>query len=256
MKRLNQLFQKNEKILSIYFTAGYPHLNSSKEIIIELEKNGVDLIEIGIPYSDPLADGPIIQKSSQIALENGMSLEFLLHELKDIRAEVDIPLVLMGYFNSVMQFGIEQLFKRMNEIGLDGIILPDMLIEVYEKEFCELFEEYDIKSIFLITPSTPEDRIRRIDKMSKSFIYMVSSASTTGVRETYDDNSLAYFKRIKSMNLKAPILTGFGISSKQHFDQVCEYSDGGIIGSGFIKSFKKEVPIQQSISSFVSSVKK
>ena len=256
MNRLKQLFQKKEKILSIYFTAGYPHLKSSEETIIELEKNGVDLIEVGIPFSDPLADGAIIQKSSEIALKNGMSLEFLLKELDGLRDHVKIPLVLMGYFNSVMQFGIEKLFKKMNEIGLDGIILPDMPLEVYESELKTLFEKYQIHGIFLITPSTSEKRIRRIDKISKSFIYMVSSASTTGVRESYDDKSVDYFKRIKSMSLKAPILTGFGISSKQHFDQVCEYSDGGIIGSAFIKSFKEEVPIKQSISSFVSSVKK
>ena len=241
MNRINKLFEnKKRDILSIYFTAGHPALNTASTIIKKLEDSGVNMIEIGFPFSDPLADGPVIQDSSQKALNNGMSLKVLLEELSDIRDKVTIPLLLMGYFNTVLKFGVENFCKQISSIGIDGVILPDMPLEVYKEEYANTFDKYNIIPVFLICPGTSEERIREIDSLSKGFIYVVSTASTTGAKIGFDDYTLKYFKRIKEMNLSTPTITGFGISNKHTFNQACEFSNGGIIGSAFVKQLEEK----------------
>jgi tryptophan synthase alpha chain len=236
MKRLLDRLEREPKLLSIYATAGYPHYNDTLTVLKTLEQSGVDLIEIGMPFSDPLADGPTIQESSSRSLANGMTTERLFQQLEGIRREINIPLILMGYFNPVFQFGVEAFLKKANEIGVDGIILPDLPLEVYQREYQYLFEQYDLSMIFLITPQTPEKRIREIEAASTSFIYMVSSSSTTGVQEGFGEDNLAYFKRIEAMKLKVPTLVGFGISNATTFKQATRHSKGAIIGSAFIKA--------------------
>lgn len=235
MNRINLKLQENKKLLSIYFTAGFPNLNDTVTIIQELEKSGVDMIEIGLPFSDPLADGPTIQKSSTKALENGMTTKLLFEQLKDIRETVTIPLLIMGYFNPILQFGVEDFCQKYSEIGIDGLIIPDLPMDVFEREFKSVFEQYNLKNIFLITPQTSEERIRKMDSLSDSFIYMVSSSSTTGSQNTFGENQKKYFERIAKMELKNPQIVGFGISDKATFQQATERQKGAIIGSGFVK---------------------
>ncbi len=255
MNRINKLFlEKNDKVRSIYFTAGHPEPNMTASIIQELEKNGIDLIEVGFPFSDPLADGPTIQKSSQFALENGMTLAKLIRQLKDIRQTVNIPLILMGYFNTVLKYGVEKFCMDLQAIGVDGVIIPDMPLEVYEEQYKGIFEQYGVIPVFLITPSTPEERIRKTASLSKGFIYMVSSASTTGAKEGYADENIAYFKRIQDMNLGLPVLTGFGISNKETFELATQYSHGGIIGSAFVKALEGKDSLAGRIRTFMSSI--
>jgi tryptophan synthase alpha chain len=255
MNRIDKLFQeKKENILSIYFTAGFPELNNTATLIKELEQNGVDLIEIGMPFSDPMADGPIIQQSSQKALENGMSLKLLFEQLKDIRKEVKIPLILMGYLNPVFQFGLENFCKKCAETGIDGLILPDLPMKEYEEKYKSTFEKYNIFNIFLITPQTSEERIKQIDNQSKGFIYMVSSFSTTGAGKGIE-GSQPYFERIKKMNLKNPTMIGFGISNSQAFKFACNYARGGIIGSSFVKEIEnKGTKLNEIIRNFVQRI--
>lgn len=253
--RINQLFEtKKENILSVYFTAGFPELNSTVEIIQQLEKNGVDLIEIGIPFSDPTADGPTIQRSSEIALKNGMNLNLLFEQLKNIRESVKIPLILMGYFNPVYQFGVKHFCEKCAEIGIDGTILPDLPLDEFEQEYKPVFQQHNLHNILLITPQTSEKRIRQIDEASTGFIYMVSSSSTTGAGKKVEDFQQSYFERIKNSNLKNPQLIGFGISDKKTFENACKYASGAIIGSAFVKSFQTEYPIEKSVSDFVKSI--
>ncbi len=244
MNAIDKLFtEKKGNILSVYFTAGFPKLNDTISILESLQKNGVDLIEIGIPFSDPLADGPVIQESSRVALENGMNIKLLFQQLKHLSLfPRHTPLILMGYLNPVMQFGMEKFCKCSNELGISGIILPDLPLDVYEKEYKSIFEKYDLKNIFLITPQTSEERIRLIDEKSNGFIYMVSSASTTGVKnaQAIEREQENYFARIKSMQLKNPLVIGFGISNHQTFSKACEYAQGAIIGSAFIKQLQIE----------------
>lgn len=235
MNRIKQKLQEDKKILSIYFTAGYPNLNDTVQIIQDLEKNGVDLIEIGLPFSDPLADGPTIQASSTTALKNGMHTSLLLEQLKDIRKTVSIPLILMGYFNPVLQFGVEEFCQKCEEIGIDGLILPDLPLDVYQEEYEAIFKKHGLINVFLITPQTCDERIKAIDNASEGFIYMVSSASTTGAKEGFGDEQSAYFERIDSMNLANPQIVGFGISNAATFNQATEKAKGAIIGSAFIK---------------------
>lgn len=255
MNRINQLFEKKpNNILSVYFTAGHPTLNSTSEIIETLEQNNVDLIEIGIPFSDPVADGPVIQQSSHTALENGMSISILFEQLANIRKKVNIPLILMGYINPVFQYGIENFCKKCQEIGIDGTILPDLPFDVYEKQYKATFEKYDIKNIFLITPQTSDVRIKLIDEATNGFIYMVSSASTTGAKASIVQDQVEYFERIQNMKLKNPKLIGFGISNKETFDRACQYANGAIIGSAFVKALKNTETIKQNISSFIKEI--
>ncbi len=256
MNRINKLFEaKNKDIFSVYFSAGYPNLNDTLEIIQQLEKNGVDLIEIGIPFSDPTADGPTIQRTSEIALKNGMSLNVLFEQLKNIRKTVNIPLVLMGYFNPVFQFGVKRFCEKCAEIGIDGIILPDLPLDEFEQEYKSFFVQNNLHNVLLITPQTSEKRIRQIDKASSGFIYMVSSSSTTGGNKRVEDFQLEYFDRIKKMKLKNPQLIGFGISDKATFDNACQYSSGAIIGSAFVKSFQPEISIEKSVAQFVKNIR-
>ena len=253
--RINWLFEtKKENILSIYFTAGYPRLNDTVEIIQELEKNGVDLIEIGIPFSDPTADGPTIQRSSEKALKNGMSLTLLFNQLKNIRQSVNIPLVLMGYVNPVIQFGVEEFCKKCSETGIDGIILPDLPLEEFNEHYKKHFTKYSLHNILLITLQTPEARIRAIDKTSEGFIYMVSSSSTTGAGKKVEDFKRDYFERIQQMNLKNPRLIGFGISDHDTFVNACKYASGAIIGSAFVKAVSNDEPLKKSIQKFVKNI--
>jgi tryptophan synthase alpha chain len=256
MNRIQQLFkEKNTPILSVYFTAGFPELSDTSKIIKELANAGVDMIEIGMPFSDPLADGPVIQKSSNIALHNGMSLQILFEQLQDIRKEVQIPLILMGYINPVLQFGIEKFCTTCKEIGIDGLILPDLPIDEYKEHFEKTCKALEIENILLISPQTSPERIRMIDNESNSFIYMVSTSSTTGAKTKFSDEQVAYFKRISSMNLKNPLIVGFGISNTETFTQVCEYTRGAIVGSEFIKALEKEGTLSEKVANFVKQIK-
>ena len=235
MNRIKTKLKENKKILSIYFSAGFPNLNDTKSLIENLANNGVGMIEIGLPFSDPLADGPIIQASSTQALKNGMTSILLFEQLKDIRKTVSIPLIIMGYFNPILQFGVENFLKECQQTGIDGLIIPDLPLEIYLSEYKDLFESYCVKLLFLITPQTSAERIKLIDNHSDGFIYMVSSDGVTGSRESFDKNQLAYFKRIAAMNLNNPQIIGFGISNKITFQQAIEHQKGAIVGSSFIQ---------------------
>jgi tryptophan synthase alpha chain len=253
--RIQTLFRKKAKnILSVYFTAGFPELNDTVEIIKELEKNGVDLIEIGIPFSDPVADGPVIQHSSEIALKNGMSLNLLFNQLENIRDHVSIPLIMMGYFNPVMQYGIKNFCLRCQKTGIDGTIIPDLPLDVYENDYKELFEKNNILNIFLITPQSPDSRIKKIDELSSGFIYMVSSSSTTGIKTNIIDSQAAYFEKIKRIELNNKQLTGFGISDRPSFEKACFYTSGAIIGSAFVDALSGEGTIKEKVKAFVQNI--
>ena len=252
MNRIQNKLSENKKLLSIYFSAGFPNLNDTKSLIENLAENKVDMIEIGLPFSDPLADGPTIQASSSQALKNGMTTEILFDQIKDIRQTVAIPLIIMGYFNPLLQFGVEGFLKKCQETGIDGLIIPDLPLEIYLSEYKQLFENYGIAMIFLITPQTSEERIRLIDENSNAFIYMVSSSSVTGSRDSFDDNQLAYFERIAAMNLKNPQIVGFGISNKTTFQQATKHQKGAIIGSSFIHYIASN-PIS-NISTFIQNL--
>jgi tryptophan synthase alpha chain len=255
MNRIDKLFQeKKNNILSIYFTAGHPEVNSTPKILAQLEKSGVNMVEIGMPFSDPLADGPVIQDSSTKALKNGMSIKRLFEQLKDIRAKVNIPLLLMGYLNPVLHFGIENFCAKCKEAGIDGIILPDLPLDEYQQHYKAIFEKYDLRFIFLITPQTSDERIRMIDTISKGFIYMVSSSSTTGAKTGIAEKQLEYFKRINSMQLKNPLVIGFGISNKDTFDNACQFANGAIIGSAFVKMLNESKDIMRDTDNFIQRI--
>ena len=258
MNRIDRLFtEKKNNILSVYFTAGHPTLDSTIEIIQALEKYGADMIEIGMPFSDPLADGPVIQHSGQVALKNGMSLKLLFDQLKDIRKNVNIPLLLMGYLNPVYQYGIENFIKKASEIGIDGLILPDLPVYEYTEEYQVIFEKYNFYNIFLVTPETSNERLIKLDEYSKGFIYMVSSSSTTGAKSTILQSQEEYFARVKSLNLKNPKVVGFGISNHETFTKVCNYANGAIIGSAFVKMLdENNRAIRDGIEEFINSVLK
>lgn len=254
MNRIHQKLQEDKKILSIYFTAGYPSLNDTVKIIQDLEKNGVDMIEIGLPFSDPLADGPTIQASSTQALKNGMTTSLLFQQLKDIRESVSIPLIVMGYFNPVLQYGVEKFCKECQEIGIDGLILPDLPLDVYQENYETIFKKYGLVNVFLITPQTSDARILQIDKASDGFIYMVSSASVTGSQDGFGNNQETYFERIADMKLKNPQVVGFGINNSETFLQATKQAKGAIIGSAFIK-FLTQHGVDK-IGDFVKGIRK
>lgn len=250
--RIVQRLEENEKILSIYFTAGFPKLEDTREVIRQLANSGVDLIEIGLPFSDPLADGPTIQASSTTALNNGMNTNLLFEQLEGIREEVDIPLIMMGYYNPVLQYGLEEFCSRCEAIGIDGLILPDLPLAEFKEQLQPLAKKHGLSFVPLITPQTSDKRIREIDAMSDSFIYMVSSASTTGAKSGVKDEQEAYFQRIEAMDLDHPQIVGFGISSKETFQKATRSTHGAIIGSAFIKMLEKEGP--EGIPGFVASI--
>lgn len=255
MNRINQLLKKKkERILSVYFTAGYPELNDTETIVTELEKAGVDLIEIGIPFSDPLADGPIIQQSSEQALKNGITLSRIFEQLKDIRNKVNIPLILMGYLNPVIQFGMENFCKKAASIGIDGAIIPDLPLDIYEKEYKNLFKQYGLSNILLITPQTKAERLKELDKATDSFIYMVSSASTTGTKGISENVLSSFNDKLETAGVQSPRLIGFGISGKDSFENACKYANGAIIGTAFIKAISQSGTLKDNIHDFVSGI--
>ncbi|NNE33266.1 MAG: tryptophan synthase subunit alpha [Winogradskyella sp.] len=252
MNRINQKLKADKKLLSIYFTAGYPNIDDTATIIRNLEKSGVDMIEIGLPFSDPLADGPTIQASSTQALKNGMTSDLLFKQLKDIRKSVSIPLIIMGYFNPMLQYGVEAFCKKCEEVGIDGLIIPDLPVDVYNEVYKSTFEKYGLVNVFLITPQTSDERIRFIDSVSNGFIYMVSSASTTGSKAGFGNVQTDYFDRISKMNLANPQIVGFGISNNETFTKATKQAKGAIIGSAFI-NFVSENGID-NINEFVEPI--
>lgn len=254
MNRINQKLQESKKLLSIYFTAGFPNLDDTVEVLENLEKSGVDMVEIGLPFSDPLADGPTIQASSTKALENGMTTGILFEQLKNIRQSVSIPLLIMGYFNPIIQFGVENFCRKCVETGIDGLIIPDLPVDVFEENYRKIFEQYGLLNVLLITPQTSEERIRYIDSISDGFIYMVSSASVTGAKNSFGKEQLDYFQRINEMNLKNPQIVGFGISNNETFESATGYAKGAIIGSAFVK-FIEENPVEK-IPEFIRTIRK
>ena len=238
--RINTRMADPKKVLSIYFTAGYPEKEDTTKVLQQLQDSGVDLVEIGLPFSDPLADGPTIQDSSTTALKNGMSTQLLFDQLKDIRKSIHIPLIVMGYFNPMLQYGVNAFLKECAQIGIDGIIMPDLPLAEYKQHYAAMYEKYGIKNIFLITPQTSDARIREIDKASDSFIYLVSTASVTGSKSGFGPEQEAYFERIANMKLKNPLVVGFGIHDAHTFTQATKHTSGAIIGSAFIKTITEK----------------
>jgi len=256
MNRLDRLFsQKQSNILNLYFTAGYPELEDTGRIIRALEEAGADLIEVGMPYSDPLADGPTIQESGQAAIRNGMNIPKLFEQLREVRQHSDIPLVLMGYFNPVMQYGEQRFFEQCAEAGVDGLILPDLPVYEYENFYQQQIQEAGLRMSFLITPQTEESRIRKIDALSDGFVYMVSDASITGAKRGISERQLAYFERIQQMQLNAPRLIGFGISDHESYSTACRYAQGAIIGSAFIRALAAGGAIEETARQFVNQIR-
>ncbi|MDA9888503.1 tryptophan synthase subunit alpha [Flavobacteriaceae bacterium] len=238
--RINTRMADPKKVLSIYFTAGYPEKEDTTKVLQQLQDSGVDLVEVGLPFSDPLADGPTIQDSSTTALKNGMSTQLLFDQLKDIRKSIHIPLIVMGYFNPMLQYGVDAFLKECAQIGIDGIIMPDLPLAEYKQHYAAMYEKYGIKNIFLITPQTSDARIREIDKASDSFIYLVSTASVTGSKSGFGPEQEAYFERIANMKLKNPLVVGFGIHDAHTFTQATKHTSGAIIGSAFIKTITEK----------------
>ena len=256
MNRINQLFDRKRKnILSVYFTAGYPELEDTVPVLKALQARGINLVEIGIPFSDPMADGPVIQQSSHIALQNGMSIRKLFSQLTDIREKIHIPLVMMGYLNPVMQFGFENFCRECSRVGVDGMIIPDLPMSDYLLEYKPVADKYNLKFIFLITPETSEDRIREIDKYTNGFIYMVSSAAVTGTQQSFESR-VAYFNRINTLGLKNPRLIGFGVSNKATLEMVNQHASGAIIGSAFIKTLGEHDQIGTAVDVLLDNLKK
>lgn len=253
MNRINQTLNQDKKLLSIYFTAGFPQLGDTVPILEQLQEADVDMIELGLPFSDPLADGPTIQESSTQALRNGMTTDKLFTQLEGIRDRIHVPMIVMGYFNPMMQYGVERFCKRCQEVGIDGLIIPDLPADVYHEQYQSLFQQYGLLNMFLITPQTPEKRIRYIDQVSEGFIYMVSSAATTGAQGSFGDTQQHYFQRIADMKLQSKLLVGFGISNAETYQAAVAHSQGAIIGSAFIKHL--EANGNQSVQEFVKTIR-
>lgn len=255
MNRIKNKLQNSssKKLLSIYFTAGYPQPEDTVEILKELQKSGVDMVEIGLPFSDPLADGPVIQRSSEAALKNGMTTNKLFAQLENIRESIEIPLLIMGYFNPILQYGVEKFCRKCSEIGIDGLIVPDLPLEEYELQYKKIFQQYDLLPVFLITPQTSEARIKEIDNASDGFIYMVSTAAVTGGTKGFGDEQKEYFTRVSKMGLKNPLIVGFGIKDEKTFEQATEETNGAIIGSAFIKQLSNSGT--SGIGDFITSIR-
>ncbi len=255
MNKLNTLLKQKKDLLSIYFTAGYPNLNSTIPILRALEKAGTDFVEVGMPFSDPLADGPVIQNSSTQALKNGMSLKVLFAQLAEMKESVAMPVILMGYLNPVLRMGMENFIQKCVETGISGVIIPDLPLESYLDKYESLFHEAGISNIFLITPQTPEVRLRKLDEASTTFLYMVSSAAVTGARKGLSSQQIDYFERIRQMKLKHPQLVGFGISNYDTFSKVCRYASGAIVGSAFIKLLEQQGEDTDTIVNFIKNLR-
>jgi tryptophan synthase alpha chain len=256
MNRLQQLFQnKKENILSIYFTAGYPEVGATLRIAEALEKAGADFLEIGFPYSDPLADGPVLQNSSQVAIENGMTLQVLFEQLKELRSRVSIPILLMGYVNPMLQFGVANFCKAAADAGIDGVIVPDLPLYEYEELYKDEFIKNGLSNIFLVTPQTSPERIKKIDDLSNGFIYLLSSSSTTGRALDVSDAIGDYYKKVKAMNLKNPLIIGFGISDATSFKRASLYANGAIVGSAFVKTLDNKEDYLSHIPEFIRKIR-
>jgi tryptophan synthase alpha chain len=254
MSRISKLFkEKDRPVLNVYCTAGYPRLDSTMEVLKALEENGADLIELGMPYSDPLADGPVIQASSTQALANGMTMAKLFGQLKDLRSSVEVPVLLMGYMNPVMQYGFERFCESAAEVGVDGLILPDLPIYEFETEYGPVMKKYGLDFIFLVTPETSEERIRKVDSLSSGFLYAVSSSSTTGKDKDINDQQ-SYFQRLQAMGLRNPVLVGFGIRDKESFDAATKYANGAIIGTAYIRALEGGGDVASATRQFLNSI--
>jgi tryptophan synthase alpha chain len=254
MRRIEELFQKKRnKILSVYFTAGFPRLEDTLTVMMALQKNGVDMVELGMPYSDPLADGPVIQHSSTIALKNGMTIKKLFEQLKDLRKEVSIPVLLMGYMNPILQYGFEKFSAEAAAVGIDGLILPDLPEYEFETEYRTVIKKHGLDFVFLVTPETSEERIKRLDQLSSGFLYAVSSSSTTGRDKNMTDVNM-YLVKLKNLNLKNPVLVGFGIKDKQTFEAACEIANGAIIGTAFIRALENNDDVREATKKFIHSI--
>lgn len=253
--KLTELFQqKNSDLLNVYCTAGYPAKDSTIKVLSALQKNGVDMIEVGMPYSDPIADGPVIQQSNMQALENGMTIELLFTQLEEAKATIDTPIILMGYLNPVLQFGIEKFCKAAAEAGISGIILPDLPMHEYEEVYSAVFKKYNLSFIFLITPQTSAERIKKADKLSTGFLYAVSSSATTGTVGNAEDKK-AYFERISAMKLKNPLMIGFGINDRSSYEAACTFARGAIIGTAYIKALGSHDTIEYSTEAFLQTIR-
>ncbi len=254
MNKINKLLTTKKDILTIFFTAGFPSLEDTIPVLKSLEKAGVDMIEIGIPFSDPVADGPVIQKANLQAINNGMTVQKLFQQLEGMRDEITVPVVIMSSFNPILRFGVEAFCERCKSVGIDGLIIPDMPMNFYEKNHQKSFEKNDLINIYLVTPTTPNERIKMIDEKSNGFIYLVSSSATTGGKGVFSEEQKSYFQKIKDMKLTTPVLTGFGISSKESFDEVCQYTNGGIIGSAFVDSLENGNVSEEHIHDFIQNI--
>jgi tryptophan synthase alpha chain len=253
--RLQQLFGNTKKpLLSVFYTAGFPKLDDTSLIAASLEKAGADLVEIGIPFSDPVADGPTIQQSNKVALDNGITLTLILEQVREIRKAVNIPIILMGYLNPVMQYGIERFARDAAAAGVDGVILPDMPLAEYERDYRKAFDASGLLLTFLISPTTSEERIRKIDQLSNGFIYAVSASSTTGAKSGFAPAQMEYFERLKKMRLKNPFLIGFGISNNETFKQASQFGAGAIVGSAFVSMLKDSKDIGKDVEMFVKEL--
>lgn len=254
MNRIDELFErKNSGVLNIYCTAGYPETDSTLPVMRALQEAGVDMIELGMPYSDPLADGPVIQASSARALRNGMTIGKLFTDLKDFRRSVHLPVILMGYLNPVLQFGFEKFCEQAAGIGIDGLIIPDLPMHEFETDYRAVIERYGLKFIFLVTPETSEERMRRLDTLSSGFLYAVSSSTTTGNQKDIAQQT-AYFERLKAMQFRNPVLIGFGINSKQTFNTACRYVNGAIIGTAFIQALGQQGSLSSLTQTFIDGI--
>lgn len=254
MNRIEALFKKkNERVLNVYCTAGYPKLDSTVTVMKALQENGADIIELGMPYSDPLADGPVIQASSTIALANGMTIKKLFEQIKGFRKDINIPVILMGYMNPVLQYGFEKFCADASAVGIDGLILPDLPEYEYETEYGAIIKKYGLDFIFLVTPETSEKRIKKLDELSSGFLYAVSSSSTTGSEKNMTAVT-SYLQNLKSLQLRNSILVGFGIKDKQTFDEACRHANGAIIGSAFVKAIENGKNVEDSVKQFLKSV--
>ena len=254
MSRIVNTFQQQAtKVLNVYCTAGFPQLNSTIEVMKALQQNGASIIELGMPYSDPLADGPVIQHSGSVALSNGMTIAKLFEQLKDFRKEISIPVILMGYMNPVLQYGFEKFCAAAAEVGIDGLILPDLPEFEFETEYGAIIKKHNLDFIFLVTPETSEERIRKLDSLSSGFLYAVSSSSTTG-SDKKTANTDDYLRKLRNLKLKNPVLVGFGIKDKISFDAVCQLADGAIIGSAYIKALENSTDVNTATKGFLSSI--
>ena len=254
MNRIDRLFRHREHpVLSIYFTAGFPRLQDTAAILAALQQSGADLVEIGIPYSDPLADGPVIQHSSMVALQNGISIGQIFSQLRDFRKTISLPVILMGYLNPVLQYGIERFCEDAANTGVDGLILPDLPLEEYESSYRKLFRKHGLYPIFLVTPETSDERIQKIDSLSRGFLYAVSSSSTTGTEKQLSGQQ-PYFERLARLQLKNPVMIGFGIRDHQGFVEACRHASGAVIGTGYIRALEGASDVSAATREFVHAI--